>query len=948
MIKRLGVPLILIVTVLTTLIVISTSISADVVLKEYEPNQLLKETNFDEGSGLPWHICETAPADADFELKDGRYYVTINELNEESGERWDIQFRHRDLFVESGHTYTLSFTMQASNSCQIYTKIGDQNDPYTEDWNYNQNWEFIYLNANESVTITQTFTASRTAEVLEWAFHLADAPVGTEFWFDDMSLTDPEFEGHEAETRPDYREVRLNQLGYFPNREKLATLNTTETSPVDYRIEDSSGNTVYSGTTEVFGLDEDSGENVHIIDFSDFNETGTDYIIYAESNPIYEGSDDVADSYPFDISDDMYDSLVYDSLKYFYHSRSGIAIEMPYCEEEQWARRAGHDPDIMTTNTEEEEDWDYNEDITVDVTGGWYDAGDHGKYVVNGGITVWTLQNMYERMLYTNDDVSMLGDDTMNIPESGNNYPDLLDETRWHMEAMLKMQVPEGYDRAGMAFHKGHDETWTGLAIEPADDPKERFLKPPTTAATLNLAATGAQSYRLWLEYDSEFAEECLEASEIAWNAALENPEIYAPFDDSIGGGPYGDDYVLDEFYWAACELYASTGKTEYLDYIQSSTHYLEIPNYLEHGEENQTIGQFNWGNTSALGTLTLALVPNDLDSSAIEEAQNNIASAADFSLDIQENQGYGITIDTSPVLDTGIDGYPWGSNSFVTNSCIILAYAYDYSNEEKYLNGMTEAMDYIMGRNPNERAYVTGYGDYAVENPHHRFFANQVDSSFPTAPDGIAVGGPNSGLQDPWVKGSGWLPGEMAPQKCYMDHIESWSTNECTINWNAPVAWVSMYLSSNGNNDSSGNDDPVETETPTTSPTETATESPTETATETSTATPTETATSTSDDSDYSVDYSISNDWGSGATISVTINNNASTSIDGWTLTFTFSGDQEILNMWSAEYTQNDSSVTITNSSWNSSIPANGSVNFGFNLSYSTSNEIPTDFILN
>ncbi|QTL97152.1 cellulase [Iocasia frigidifontis] len=808
MIRRLTYLVVFFTFFLFVLVITEAIVSAEVILKEYEPGQLLKETNFNEGSGLPWHIVETAPAEASFELTDGRYYVTIEKVNPSGGERWDLQFRHRELFVESGHTYTLSFTISASNDCQIYTKIGDQNEPYFEDWNMNQNWEFIHLTAGQPVTITQTFTANRTAEVLEWAFHLADAPVGTVFWFDDLSLTDPQFAGHSPETRPNYRDIRVNQLGYFPNREKLATLHTEATSPVEWRLEDSFGYIVDSGMTEVFGFDNDSGEHVHIIDFSDFNQVGRDYKLYADSEPVYDGGDSLVESYPFDIADDMYNDMLYDSLKYFYHSRSGIPIEEEYVQRPDLAREAGHPVDIMETSTTEQGDWAYNESFTVDVTGGWYDAGDHGKYVVNGGITLWTLQNMYERMLYTDDDISALGDNTMNIPESGNGIPDILDEARYHMEVMLKMQVPEGYDRAGMVFHKGHDHKWTGLATSPAmatqlvaDGEINRILKPPTTAATLNFAATGAQAYRLWLDYDQGFANGCLAAAERAWVAAVANPAIYAPYDESVGGGPYGDDYVLDDFYWAASELYVATGKAVYRDYLQSSPHYLEVPNYLEAGEETHTVGQFNWGNTAALGTLTLALVPNDLASADIETARDNIATAADFTLNIQANQGYGITIEPSPVMDTGLVGYPWGSNSFVTNSSIVLAYAFDYTNEEKYLNGVTEAMDYMMGRNPNERVYITGYGDYPIQYPHHRFFSHQVDPSFPIAPPGITNGGPNSGLQDPWVKGSGWQPGERAPQKSFMDHIESWSTNECTINWNAPMAWVTSFLAQKGNN---------------------------------------------------------------------------------------------------------------------------------------------------
>ena len=130
-----------------------------------------------------------------------------------------------------------------------------------------------------------------------------------------------------------------------------------------------------------------------------------------------------------------------------------------------------------------------------------------------------------------------------------------------------------------------------------------------------------------------------------------------------------------------------------------------------------------------------------------------------------------------------------------LVNQCIVFAYAYDISNNAKYFNALTTAMDYIMGRNPNNQCYVSGYGSMPLTNPHHRWFAYQLDPSFPKAPPGWLSGGPNSGLQDPWVKGMGWKPGGFPPQKCFLDNIESWSTNEVTINWNAPLAWVTGYL---------------------------------------------------------------------------------------------------------------------------------------------------------
>jgi hypothetical protein len=96
-----------------------------------------------------------------------------------------------------------------------------------------------------------------------------------------------------------------------------------------------------------------------------------------------------------------------------------------------------------------------------------------------------------------------------------------------------------------------------------------------------------------------------------------------------------------------------------------------------------------------------------------------------------------------------------------------------------------------------------------------------------------------------------------------------------------------------------------------------------------------------------YSVTYT-QNDWGSGATVSVTIANNGATVIDGWTLGWTFSGNQKITNMWNGRYTQNGTSVSVTNQTYNSTIPARGTVSFGFNISYSGTNAKPTGFTLN
>ena len=141
-------------------------------------------------------------------------------------------------------------------------------------------------------------------------------------------------------------------------------------------------------------------------------------------------------------------------------------------------------------------------------------------------------------------------------------------------------------------------------------------------------------------------------------------------------------------------------------------------------------------------------------------------------------------------------------------------------------------------------------------------------------------------------------------------------------------------------------------TPSPTLSPTPTPTATPTPTITPTPTPTPTVSPTPTPTPTigtGYAVSYVIQNDWGNGATINVMIKNNGGSVVNGWTLAWTFPGNQRITNLWNGDYTQNGAAVSVKNLSYNNVIPANGgTVNFGFNISYSGTNAKPTGFTLN
>ncbi|MFG1879731.1 glycoside hydrolase family 9 protein [Sphaerisporangium sp. NPDC049003] len=768
-------------------------------------------------------------------------------------------------------------------------------------------------------------------------------------------------------------QVKVNQVAYVPGVPKRATLVTTQGTPSTWTLRNSSGTAVATGQTTVKGADADSGDTVQLIDFSSYDTPGTGYTLSVGSET----------SYPFDISADPIKKLRYDSLAFFYHQRSGIPIEAAYVGG-TYARPAGHlnvAPNQGDNNVGCLSSCGY----TLDVRGGWYDAGDQGKYVVNGGIAAWQLVDEYERAKALGD-ATALGDGKLAIPERANGVPDILDEARWEVAFLLKMQVPDGRANTGMAFHKIHDDQWTSLGTAPDQDGQPRHLHPVSTAATLNLAAVAGQCARVWKTLDAAFAATCLTAAEKAYAAAKANPAVYAPATDSTGGGAYDDRSVTDEFYWAAAELYATTGKDAYKTDLTGSS--------LYKGRSFNARG-FDWGSVGALGDITLAIVPNGLPAADVAAVKSALTSTADTLLAQMNGQAY-----PAPYRET--DGtYVWGSNGLIANNGMVLGLAYDLTQQAKYKNGVFDTVNYLLGRNPLNQSYVAGYGEQAVQNVHHRFWAHQLNASRPTAPPGAISGGPNSGLQDPVAASR--LAG-CKPQKCYVDDIEAYSVNEVAVNWQSAFAWLANWAAEKSGTTTTppGDTPPTAPGTPVASGVTkngaTLTWTPATddngvarydvlrvqggTATTAgSTATTTLTLTGLTPATAYTfavvaldtagqvgprsgtvtvttlpdtggtaackVTYKA-NSWGGGFTGDVAIANTGTSAWSSWTLKFTFPGNQKITQGWSANWTQSGADVTATNLSWNGSLAPGQSTSAGFNGSYSGTNTPPAAFTVN
>jgi endoglucanase len=374
-----------------------------------------------------------------------------------------------------------------------------------------------------------------------------------------------------------------------------------------------------------------------------------------------------------------------------------------------------------------------------------------------------------------------LGDSTLRVPERGNRIPDILDEAKWELDFMMRMQVPAGQPLAGMVHHKVHDAAWTGIPMAPQDDPQARQLHPPSTAATLNLAATAAQCGRLYSAYDRAYAAKCLTSARTAYDAAVANPAVYASANDGTGGGTYDDTNVSDEFYWAAAELYLTTGERRYLNDLSASVH---------NTDEVFTSTGFGWQSTAALGRLDLATVPSCLPAAERARIRSTVTAAADSYLATVKAEPYGLPSPAS------VNPYFWGSNGNIINNVVVIATAYDLTGKAAYRAGAIEGMDYVLGRNALNQSYVTGWGDKSSHNQHSRIYANQANSALPNPPAGSLAGGANSGLQDPFAK---QLLNGCAPQFCYVDDIQSYSTNEVAVNWNSALAWASSFLDDQG-----------------------------------------------------------------------------------------------------------------------------------------------------
>lgn len=503
---------------------------------------------------------------------------------------------------------------------------------------------------------------------------------------------------------------------------------------VDFK--DSEGKVVLSVTAPEAVTWSPAGDTAaSLIDFSELKTAGT--------YQAYVGDEKVG--HPIVIADDALESVTKGALKFFYFQRSSTALEEEYAG--IYARAAGH-PDTAVK---------YHPSTGVTTGGtfngakGWYDAGDYGKYIVNSGISTYTLLQLYQ---HNKEYFNKLN---LNIPESNNDIPDILDEIKWNLDWMLTMQ-----DVDGGVFHKLTTLNFAGTVM-PEKGLAQRYAIGKGTEASWNFAAVMTLASEIYKPYDEEFAKKCITAAEAAHNWARLNENSTFTQPKGVGTGSYSGAVAWTARLWTMIEMYRLTKQDDVLKEIK------------EWPITRRKASLQNWQDDYMLGMFSIATNPDIFEKAMVDTASAIITEMADEYLTVIDN-GYGLAIQKND--------FGWGSNGTISNKGMVLIHAYILTKEEKYLNAAVGLVDYILGRNPLDRSYLTGFGVNPVMNPHHR--PSQADGIEAPVP-GMIAGGPNLNPTDcaaSIVKG---LPAA----KAHYDNDCSFATNEVAINWNAPFAYT-------------------------------------------------------------------------------------------------------------------------------------------------------------
>ena len=541
--------------------------------------------------------------------------------------------------------------------------------------------------------------------------------------------------------------IKVDQVGYPLSGPKLALVSTPT---ADFEVRRTSDNTaVFKGKLTQAKTDENTGDRVRAADFSALQIAGRYYVEIPG----------VGRSWNFDIGSDVFDSAYSLAMLGFYGQRCGTAVdlgpEFPGYSHPACHQHGEFDPTSGTSGVR-------------DNIGGWHDAGDYGRYMVNSGIATGTLLWTWE--IY-GEKIKKI---SLHIPESGNGTPDILNEARWNIEWMLKMQ-----DTDGGAWHKQSSRNFPGF-IAPEDDklPSEVIgtgsAPYKSSCATADLAVVGAIAARDYQPYDAKFAAQAQDAARRAWAWTEKYPNVTFQNPPGINTGVYGAASCSSEMLWAAAELWRTTGEAQFNQYFLD--HYADFLPSLDSppGE--------SWSSLGSMGLWTYALSgrkgPNIIaNAKAIAAIKERTVAGARGVVERTRANPYHVSLKASD--------YVWGSNGIAAEYGMYLLMANLFQPDASFVDAARDNLHYLLGRNSFSLSWVTKVGEHPYQHPHHRPSASGKQ---PGAWPGLLSGGPNKNRED-WVLAA--LPKNLPPAKVYVDTQNSYAGNEICINWQASLVFL-------------------------------------------------------------------------------------------------------------------------------------------------------------
>ncbi|MBT1705052.1 glycoside hydrolase family 9 protein [Chryseosolibacter indicus] len=588
--------------------------------------------------------------------------------------------------------------------------------------------------------------------------------------------------------------IVIDQFGYLTNARKIAVIRDPQTGfdaadsftpGTTYSVVSvSSGNSVFTGSPTAWNngtTDVSSGDKAWWFDFSSVNAPGKYYIL--------DVNKDVR-SYEFNIGDDVYKNILKHAVRSFFYQRVGFEKATKYAGAE-WADAASHIKNLQDKNARQ---YNRQNDASTerDVSGGWYDAGDYNKY------TNWTANYVVDFMRAYLEAPGVWGDD-YNIPESGNHVPDILDEARWGIDHLLRMQNENGSVLSIVGLSH---------ASPPSSAAGPTLYGTPSTSATLNTAAAFAIASKVYggrgmISYSNKLKDSAIKA----WNWANANPNVIFKNNDNasgtagLGAGQQEtDDYGrLVAKLEAAVFLFEITNETKYRDFFDSN--YSKV-----HLIEWNFAYPFETANQEIL--LYYTKLPK-----ATPSVVNPIKAVYKDAMNGEENLA--AYYNAKDPYRAHIKDYTWGSNSTKGSQGLmfmdLITYGIDDTKNEDAAVAAVGYINYLHGVNPLSLVYLSNMYAYGADNGvnefYHSWFANGSSkwdragvSTYGPAP-GYVTGGPNPGYDYDACCGTNTCGGNnnaicnsesLTPprgqpaQKSYKDFNTSWPLNSWSVTENS------------------------------------------------------------------------------------------------------------------------------------------------------------------